>query len=61
MEHIALLFKPMGTALLYQEFRRPSGYTGRIIHMHDAHEICFIETFRTHLGITPAKFRKRGT
>ena len=42
MEHIELLFKPMGTALLYQEFRRPSGYTGRIIHMHDAHEICFI-------------------
>lgn len=42
MEHIELLYRPKGTELLYQEFRRPSGYTGRIIHMHDAHEICFI-------------------
>lgn len=42
MEHIELLYKPKGTEMIYQEFCRPPGYTGRIIHMHDAHEICFI-------------------
>lgn len=42
MEHIELLYKPKGNATTYEEFKRPSGYTGRIIHMHDAHEICLI-------------------
>lgn len=42
MEHIELLYKPKGAEITYQEFRRPSGYTGRTIHMHDAHELCFI-------------------
>ena len=42
MEHIELLLRLKGTEISYQEFHRPSGYTGRIIHMHDAHEICFI-------------------
>jgi AraC-like DNA-binding protein len=42
MEHIELLLRLKGAEITYQEFNRPSGYTGRIIHMHDANEICFI-------------------
>lgn len=42
MDGVDLLFIPKDAPVSCQEIRRTPGYLGRVIHMHDIHELCLI-------------------